>query len=167
MATKKDETKPAEKIEELNLDQKVTLKSIADWETGFARIADGSGDVRIMPRGTVRLSRNEIIAQVQNGNALIGGVDGLGSHATLYIDDKPTRIEVGFEDDKKTQLMFTDDLITELFKIKDQDKFVEAFSQSIVTRAEKKAAIRAISEMGLNDYNKIRFIEEYTGYKVN
>ena len=118
MATKKEETKPVE-VNELNLDQKVTLRSIADWETGFARIADGTGDVRIMPRGTVRLSRAEIIAQVQNGNALIGGVDGVGSHATLYIDDEPTRIEVGFDADGKTQLVFTGNLIAELFKIKD------------------------------------------------
>ena len=166
MATKKEEaTKPVEE-KELNLDQKVTLKSIADWETGFARIADGTGDVRIMPRGTVRLSRNEIIAQVQNGNALIGGVDGMGSHATLYIEDKPTRIEVGFEDGTKTQLVFTDGLIADLFKIKDQKKFTEEFMKSIVTRAEKKAAIRTITEMNLNDYNKIRFVEEYTGYKL-
>ena len=166
MATKKEETKPVE-VNELNLDQKVTLRSIADWETGFARIADGTGDVRIMPRGTVRLSRAEIIAQVQNGNALIGGVDGVGSHATLYIDDEPTRIEVGFDTDGKTQLVFTGNLIAELFKIKDQGKFEKAFTDAIVTRAEKKTAIRTISEMNLNDYNKIRFVEQYTGYNVS
>ena len=152
--------------EELNLDAKVTVRSIADWETGFSRIADGSGDIRIMPKGTVRLSRNEIIAQVQNGNALFGGVDGFGTHATLYIDDAPTRAEVGFEDNGKRQLVFTNNLIKDLFKISNQAEFENEFKDSIQTRAEKMAAVRAIRDLKLNDFNKIRFVEDYTGNKV-
>lgn len=175
MATTKKEEKivdepktvaKSEQPEELNLDAKVTLRSIADWETGFTRIADGQGDVRIMPKGTVRLSRNEVIAQVQNGNALIGGIDGMGTHATLYIDDQPTRVEVGFEEGKRKQKVFTDGLITELFAINKNDEFEEKFRDAIMTRAEKMAAIRAIRDLGLNDFGKIRFIEQYTGYKV-
>ena len=83
--------------EELNLETKVTVKSIADWTVGFARRADGYGDITIAPKGSVRLSRNEIITQVQNGNKLFAGIDGVGSHPTLIIEDAPTRIEVGFE----------------------------------------------------------------------
>ena len=30
---------------ELNLETKVTLRSIADWNTGFSRKSDGVGDV--------------------------------------------------------------------------------------------------------------------------
>ena len=98
--------------EELNLDTKVTVKSIADWTVGFARRADGYGDITISPKGSIRLSRNEIITQVQNGNKLFTGLDGKGSHATLIIEDSPTRIEVGFEDGvENKQKVFSDELV--------------------------------------------------------
>lgn len=67
-------------VEELNLEQKVTVRSIANWTTGFKRI-ETNGDVTIPPNGTVRLQRSEIIAQIQNGNRLLTGIDDRGSHA--------------------------------------------------------------------------------------
>ena len=92
--------------EELNLDQKVTVKNIAGWSS-------------------TRLSRNEIISQVQNGNRLFTGTDGNGSHATLYIDDAPTRKEIGFdnEDGKDKQVVFNDVAITKVFALKTQSAF--------------------------------------------
>lgn len=153
---------------ELNLDQKVTIRSIAEWETGFSRIVDGNGDVTVVPNGTVRLSRNEIIAQVQSGNRGFTGFDGKGSHATYYIEDAPTRVEVGFEtpDGKVKQQIFSDSLIKELFDIKDQADFERAFTTAIVTRAEKVASLPAIKRLGINDYSKIRFVENYTGARM-
>lgn len=69
-------------VQELNLEQKVTIKSIANWTTGFKRI-ETNGDVTIPANGTVRLQRSEIITQIQNGNRLLTGIDDRGSHATL------------------------------------------------------------------------------------
>lgn len=169
-STKKtDDYKAPEKTpeiqEELNLDVKVTVKSIAGWDTGFARKIDGIGDVNIAPNGSVRLSRNEIIGQVQSGNKLFTGVDGVGSHATLYIDDKATRLEVEFETEDTAQNVFSDSKVEKLFKAP-FDEFKARLAEEIYTRAEKYAVIEAIKRLGLNDYSKIRFIEEYTGYKV-
>ena len=58
----------AETQEKLNLEEKVTVKNLAGWTVGFARLSDIRGDVSIPPEGTARLSRNEIIMQTQNGN---------------------------------------------------------------------------------------------------
>lgn len=153
--------------EELKLDEKVSVRSIAGWSTGFARI-EGYGDLTIPPFGTTRLSRSEIISQVQNGNRLFTGTDGRGSHATLIVDDKPTRIEVDFEseDGKKEQNVFSDAKIKELFSLKTLNAFKKNFEQAVYTRAEKYAAINAIRRLKLNDYDKIRFVEEYSGYKL-
>lgn len=150
--------------EELNLDTKVTVKNIAGWNVGFTRKADGYGDVNIAPGGSVRLSRNEIIAQVQNGNKLFAGIDGYGSHATLYIDDAPTRKELGFETEDSKQLIFVNVDIKELFK-KSQKAFESEFSRQIHTRAEKFAVMEAMRKENVNDYLKIRFAESHTGYK--
>jgi len=165
-AKKSEDYTTPEIHEELNLDAKVTVKSIAGWNTGFARKVEGIGDVNIAPNGSVRLSRNEIIGQVQSGNKLFTGVDGVGSHATLYIDDKATRIEVEFENENTTQNVFSDSKVSELFEIKSLEAFKKRFTEDIYTRAEKFAVIEAIKRLKLNDYSKIRFIEEYTGYKV-
>lgn len=155
------------KPEELNLDAKVTVRNIADWTVGFARRADGfNGDITISPKGSIRLSRNEIITQVQNGNKLFNGLDGVGSHATLIIEDEATRIEVGFETEGNPQKVFSDALIEKLFALESTESFQMQFKESIRTRAEKYAAIDAIKRLKLNDYNKIRFVEDYTGYKL-
>ena len=166
----KADTAPAKPVtppEPLNLDEKVTVRSIAGWMTGFARRADGWGDISIMPNGSIRLSRNEIIAQVQSNNKLFNGINGLGSHATLIIEDEPTRYEVGFESDGKKQEVFSDNLIKELFERNySQTAFEEEFKKRIVTRAEKYASIEAIKRLRINDYSKIRFVEDYTGYRL-
>jgi len=156
-----------EEVQELNLDAKVTVKSIAGWFTGFSRIVDGYGDVTITPNGSVRLSRNEIIAQIQSGNRLFNGADDVGSHATLIIEDKPTRIEVGFETVDSEQEVFSDAKVIELFKITAQKTFENKFVDLIRTRAEKYAVMQAISKHGFNDYRKIKFAENYTGFKLD
>lgn len=79
---KEVEKKVESKIEKYNPEKKVTVRSIANWTTGFQRI-ESNGDVTIPANGSVRLLASEIITQVQNGNLLFTGIDGQGAHATL------------------------------------------------------------------------------------
>lgn len=147
---------------QLNLEQQVTVRSIAGWTTGFARMIT-VGDVSIPKKGAVRLSRNEIISQVHNNNTLFTGVDGKGNHATLIIDDYPTIKEVGFEDAQQ----FSDELVKKLFSYA-QNQFEDEIRKAIVTRAEKYALMISIcKQKDLNDFSKIRFCEKYTGYKMD
>ena len=48
--------------EDVRLDKKVTVRSIAPWDTGTAR-KTSIGDITISPMGTVLVSREELIAQ--------------------------------------------------------------------------------------------------------
>jgi len=146
----------------LNLEQQVTVKSIAGWATGFARILT-IGDVEIPKRGSIRLSRNEIITQAHMGNRLISGNDSRGSHATLIIEDKATIRELGFEN----AVQFSDKRVKDLFDIQDQYEFEERLKEEIQTRAEKYALMVSIYKQGLNDFSKIRFCENYTGYNMD
>ena len=156
-----------EQPEELNMDQKVTVRNIAGWPVGFRRI-DSLGDVMIPKEGTTRLSRGEIISQVQSGNRLFNGIDSRGSHATLYIEDEPTRLEVEFDskEEKHTQMILTTDLVKKLFDYKTMKTFEEKLKEYVVTRAEKYAITQMVQKLKLNDHEKIRAIENYTGYKV-
>ena len=156
-----------EQPEELNMDQKVTVRNLAGWTVGFRRI-ETQGDVTIPKEGTVRLSRSEIIAQIQSGNRLFIGIDDRGSHATLYIEDEPTRLEVEFDskEEKCTQLILNSDLVKKLFDYKIMKTFEDKLHEYVVTRAEKFAITQIIKKLKLNDHEKIRIIENYTGYKV-
>lgn len=156
--------KPA--IEPFSPEKKVTVKSIADWDTGFKRI-ESIGDVQIPANGSVRLSASEIVAQVQNGNTLFRGNDGCGSHATLYIDDKATRIEVDFETENTTQKFITNKLVKQLFSEKSRENFERGLRDLVVTRAERYTIINIIRKEKLfNDYEKVRAVEDYTGLRV-
>lgn len=153
--------------EELNMEQKVTVRSIAGWPTGFRRI-ETQGDVTIPQEGTVRLPRSEIISQIQNGNRLFTGIDSRGSHATLYVEDKATRLEVEFdsEAEKRTQSIISIDIVQKLFSYKTIKTFEEKLKEIVVTRAEKYALTQIIKKLKLNDHEKIRIVENYTGYKI-
>ena len=155
------------KEKEFDLDKKITVRSIAEWNTGFRR-SDNTADVTIMPKGTVRLTRNEVIAQCNSGNKLFLGTDSRGGHATLLIDDPETRVELGFESDDGTQKQacFSDELVKSIFGIDSQPAFEDAFKSAFVTRSEKIAVIEAIKRLGINDYRKIRFVERYTGFNL-
>lgn len=153
----------------LNLDEKVTVRNIAGWNVGFARLADMKGDVVVPAEGTVRLTRNEIIMQTQNGNRLFNGIDTIGSHATLFIEDKDTRVEVEFEseDGKRKQDVLNEDKVKYMFNLKTDKSFAENLEKNIVTRAEKYALVKMIKKMKLNDFSKMKMVENYTGYKFD
>ena len=152
---------------ELNMEQKVTVRSIAGWTTGFRRI-ESDGDVTIPPEGTARLTRSEIISQAQNGNRLLTGIDDRGSHATMYIEDETNRIEVDFEskEEKITQQVLTIDLVRKLFAYKTLKTFQDKLKEFVITRAEKYAIIQMIKKERINDFEKIRIVEKHTGFKV-
>lgn len=152
---------------ELNLEQKVTVRSIAPWTTGFQRV-ETIGDVTIPANGSVRLSRSEIIAQVQNGNVLFTGVDSRGSHATLYIEDEPTRIEVDFDikEEKITQKVITVDAVKKLFEYKTMKTFEEKLKELVLTRAEKHAIANIVRKEKINDHEKVKVVENYIGVSI-
>ena len=159
----------AETQEKLNLEEKVTVRNLAGWTVGFARLAEMHGDVSIPPEGTVRLSRNEIIMQTHNGNRLFTVTDTRGSHATIYIEDKATRVEVDFEseDGKVKQDILTDEKVKYLFSLKTDKSFEENLKKSVITPAEKYAIVKIIKKLKIDNYSKMKIVENYTGYKFD
>lgn len=150
--------------ESVRLDKKITIRSIAPWMTGSTRKTT-SGDFSIPPLGTALLTREEAIAQGQNGNKLLTGIDGVGSHATWYIDDAYVRGELSFDIDNKKQEMLTPETIKKIFDLKTPKAFEGNIEKAVVTRAEKAFLMHTITSLGLNDYQKIAFCIEYTGMK--
>ncbi|MBC5688210.1 hypothetical protein H8S37_04610 [Mediterraneibacter sp. NSJ-55] len=159
------ENETSKDIQNVRLDEKVIVRSIAAWNTGSAR-KTSIGDISIAPRGTTLLSREEIIAQAQNGNKLITGTDGNGSHATWYIEDDFTRKELTFDFGSKKQAFLTKESIKKMFELKTQKSFEDNIQKNVVTRAEKTYLLDMIKEMRFNDYQKIAFCEKHAGIRT-
>lgn len=161
-----NEKETKSKTEEIRMEDKITITSIAPWATGFRRILT-VGDVSIAPNGQIRLSREEVLAQGQSNNKLITGIDGMGSHATLYIEDEWTRKELGFDTDDSKQVVVDKKLVKEIFDKKTLPSFKKAIEENIVTRAEKFSLLSMIKTLKINEYDKVAFCEEYCGAKLN
>lgn len=150
---------------EIRLDKKVTVRSIAPWTTGSSR-KTSAGDITIPPMGSVLLSREEVIAQGQNGNTLLTGIDGVGSHATWYVEDAYTRNELSFEIDETPQEFLTQDTIKKIYNLKTKKAFEENIRKNVVTRAEKFYLLHTIKNLKFNEYEKNAFCEDYCGRRI-
>ena len=153
------------KTEEIRLDKKVTVRSIAPWTTGSSRKLS-VGDITIPPMGTVLLTREEIIAQGQNGNTLLTGIDGVGSHATWYIEDEYTRGELSFDVEDRKQEFLTQENIKKIFDLKTKKSFEDNIKNNVVTRAEKFYLLNTIKNLKLNNYERNAFCEDYCGRRI-
>lgn len=151
----------------IDLNKKVIVKNLCSWCVGFPRI-NSQGDVSIAPLGQVSLTADEVIAQCYSNNKLIVGTDGKGSHAKVFIDDKEIRVEVGFEEEgnENIQNIITQDKVKSLFEVKTLNSFKKKFEEVIVTESEKALVVELIKKLNINDYDKIKFVEAYTGLKI-
>ena len=146
----------------INLDEKVVVKNLCEWDLYFKRI-EGTGDIKIARKGETRLTRAEIQAQVYANNSMFVGLDEKGNHAKILIDDKETRVLVGFEsEEQKEQMLLTPDKVAKLLEYKTMSSFKKNVEDAVKTQAEKIAFIKEAKKQGLKDYDKIKFIEEYT-----
>lgn len=153
--------------EKLNMDEKVSVLNIAPWNVFFPNKTN-SGDTVIAQSARVRMRRDEIVEQVASGNKLLKGIDEYGSHATLYVEDAETRkyLEFDSEDGKRTQNVINKDKIKRWFELKTMESFKNNIKKNVVTRAEKQFLLKAIKEMGLNEYDKIEFCKQYCKFSL-
>ena len=138
---------------------------VAPWVTGSSRKTT-NGDLSIPAKGTALVTRDEIISQAQNGNKLLTGIDGEGSHAHWYIEDEYCRTELGFDTEDKKQNFLHEDIIKKIFDAKSQKSFEEKIKEHVITRAEKAFLMDCIETLKINDYKKISFCVNYTGMKM-
>jgi len=139
-----------EEIKPLNMEEKITLKNLANWMVGFNKL-ETNGEVNIKAGGSIRLSRAEVISQFENGNKLLRG-NGNGDHATIYLDI--------------TSELIDKNKVEKIFAIKELDDFKKEVTRTFTTQAEKVLLIKLIRECGFNDFNKIRECEAVCGMTV-
>ena len=84
---------------------------------------------------------------------------------TLYIEDKPTRIEADFETENSAQKVISEEAVKNLFANNKRD-FETILPDMVKTRAEEFAIVEMIRKFKFNDYEKVRSVENLTGIRV-
>lgn len=152
---------------EFNMDKKVLVKNIAPWDVGFPNKST-YGDTLFSPSGTTRVTREEIVIQAGAGNKLFNGIDSVGSHATLYIQDAETREYLGYDsaEEQRTQEVINDDKIIAWFNLKTQKTFEKKIEENVKTMAEKSYLLDAIKRLKFDSFEKISFCQEYCKFRL-
>lgn len=132
----------------------VLVNNLCSWPLSFRRLA-GQGDIEIpgKARNFPLLSEEEVLAQIQTGNVMFTGTDGMGNHARIQIVDEAKRKELFGMGDVETAapVLLNDASVKELLGIRSKAKFNEQLNALVKTDAEKKMLVELAFSAGAED----------------
>jgi len=153
--------------------KKVTVKNISNvdmyflYEMSDYRFSADRIEILIPARQSKQIAVEELINKFQNQNPSICGVDGLGNHATLFIENVDLRKYFGFE----KQQILSPEKINEMFKIDKFNEFERAIRKNVVSLSEKLTLVEIakakFKDGSLDSASKIKFIEQYTDETID
>lgn len=164
-------------IDDLKPSDRVEVRNLRAWELSFIP-RDGNAEqvtkgILINPIQRSMFKLSEVEDQVNNGNELFCGIDGLGGHASLQIVDPLVREYVFGEPTNPTQL--TVEAVNELLALESKADFNKRLSELVVTNSEKRMiAIMCTNSSLFPDINiddapsyKLMAIEKVSGIKLS
>ena len=121
----------------------VLVNNLCSWPLGFRRLA-GQGDIAIpgKARNFPLLSEEEVLAQIQTGNVMFTGTDGMGNHA---------RIQIVGDAEVSTPILLNEESVKELLAIRSKAKFNEQLEAMVKTDAEKRMLVELAFSVGAED----------------
>lgn len=132
----------------------VLVNNLCGWPLYFNR-ATGQGSVEIPPnvKGFPLLSYEEVLAQIQIGNKMFIGTDGMGNHARIQIVDEAQRKALfGLEDvETSAPIVVSLETVKELLAIRGKQKFHDRLAEMVKTDAEKKMLVELAYKAGAED----------------
>ena len=145
----------------IDMNGKSKVKNLCDWQISWERI-NSAGDEFIKANNVAYINNAEIEVQVQNGNIFFIGT-GNGDHARVFIENQELREHLGFDniEEKRTQLILNDEKCKEIIELKTLNTFKKHVIENAVTNQEKAKIINYSRKHKLNDYDKIKFLEEH------
>ncbi len=132
----------------------VRVNNLCAWPLYFKR-ATGQGDIEIpaSAKNFALLSFEEVLTQIQIGNKMFTGIDGMGNHARIQISDEKQRRELfGMDEaDQQETVVVTVESVKELLAIKSKSKFSERLKELVKTNAEKKMLVDLAFQAGAEE----------------
>lgn len=148
------------------MNDKSKVVNLCDYPVSWKRITT-IGDEYIKGNASTYIVNAEIEAQKDAGNLFIVGTDGIGSHADVYIENPELREYFSFDnkEEKRKQFILDDEVCKYILELKTMSSFKKNLEDKVVTRNEKLKIINYARKNKLNDYDKIKVLEEYCNAK--
>ena len=132
----------------------VLVNNLCSWPLNFRRLA-GQGDIAIPgnARNFPLLTEGEVLSQIQTGNVMFTGTDGMGNHARIQIIDEGQRKKLfGLESEEVgAPELLNEESVKELLSIRSKAKFNERMAAMVQTEAEKRMLVELAFKAGADD----------------
>ena len=132
----------------------VLVNNLCSWPLSFWRKA-GQGDIEIPAKAKnyPLLSFEEVLAQIQTGNKMFTGTDGMGNHARIQIvNDEQRKQLFGLESvETEDPTLLNLEAVKALLAIRTKAKFNEQLQAMVKTDAEKKMLVELAKQAGSDE----------------
>ena len=132
----------------------VLVNNLCSWPLSFWRKA-GQGDIEIPAnaKNYPLLSFEEVLAQIQTGNKMFTGTDGMGNHARIQIVNDEQRQQLfGLESvETEDPTLLNLEAVKALLAIRTKAKFNEQLQAMVKTDAEKKMLVELAKQAGSDE----------------
>lgn len=129
----------------------VLVNNLCSWPLSFKRLA-GQGDIYIQgnARNFPLLTEEEVTAQIQSGNPMFTGTDGMGNHARIQIVDEAKRKELfNLENvEVPAPTMLDEKSVKALLAVKTKTEFTKKLAEMVKTDAEKRMLVELAFKAG-------------------
>ena len=145
-----------------DMSKRVTIRNTTSIPTYF-RYVDRDADAKVAGKSKLSLPVSEVLAQADNGNPDFVGYNRDGKHATFYIEDKETRIYLGFEteDGKTKQEIVDEQAVVNMFDAVNLQTFANLLVDKIVTGGEKQTLRDVLAAGKVNAHDKIEMANAF------
>lgn len=149
----------------LDMDKRSKVINLCPWAISFT-LPNSGGEIFLEANNSTTINNSELVTLADNQNVMFCGT-GDGNHARVYVDNSEYRKYVGFDDaeGKKVQFVLTTAECAKILELKTDSAFQKNIRDKILLQHEKEIFINYCRKNKLNDYNRILFLEEYTGIK--
>lgn len=150
----------------LDLDKRSKVTNLCPWAVTFI-LPNSGGEVRIEGNKSTTINNGELVTMKDNNSVMLCGT-GDGNHARLYVDNPEFREYVGFDnqEEKLKQFILIPEECEKICALKTDSSFKKRVEEKVVSEHEKAIFMNYCKKTKFNDYNKIVFLEEYTGLKM-
>ena len=151
---------------EISMDSRSKIVNLCPYPVSFA-LPNSGREVFLKAKETATILNGELVGLCENNSNIMFAGTGDGNHARIYVENAKLREYVGYDipEENVSPYVLTDEECKNIVEKKKMTDFKKAVKENVVCAHEKAIIMDYCRRKGLNDYNKIVFLEEYTGSK--
>lgn len=149
----------------LDLDKRSRVVNVCPWSICF-KLPNSGAEILLEANKSKDINNAELVSLADNEDIMFYGTQH-GDHARVFIDNKELREFVGFDDPdtKRVQFILNDEECRKIFELKTDSAFEKNVKEKAIMHHEKTILVNYARKNKINDYNRIKFLEQYTGMK--